>query len=755
VIAAAHFLAALLLLLLYVLVPGAAFLTFTRFRFTSVLDAILACVGTGLAWTVFCVYTLLWVNGYTRATAASIALAPLGWLCYRRLTGGQAIPCGRLAADAPSRMSGIDRVAIGAVALFLLACFVDASTSPITNWDGDITWDKWATDWGRRQHLYGYLLGGYPQLPPMYYSILYKLSGAFQQPLPLEQFAVHAVHSLFAFVLLAGIVRLAAVTSVPAWPAVLFTFGHPVMGAAITEVSADLLLMALTVSAVTLYFSYLRGRWDSHFGVSGVAVPLLFAVCFTKGTGVLGLLFPLSFLLRGKSWSRTHLVNSPRARTVIATVVLPLVACLPFYAYQFAASPVPERLNPREVNFPASKIFTVLSRATASSHPDRGMADRVAEASTRLGGSFTPTSRWGLVMAPLLLLPLAVSFRNQLTQPLLLPSLAIVLVWFLAASYDLRNLLPVLPFAGILLSAGGVEIHRMANRRRVVLAVLLVCAALLAGVGCWRIAKRSNAVAELLRRDADGRSPMGRRLQTMASGPEARMQLFFPHEWPVHQFITSTSFASTATNIIATAHLYRWFPSGAYPLAHWSQRWIRPGDLFIGVEPHQPPGYDMWTKVYETGLYRVWLADLNPRSIPLSDLLVTGAPPPKVRTSSAAALVVDLHGGQGLIAYNVPDRDLERGSRIVWRVLVEADDAMAGVGAGFLTYDPVIVDITRTVVAVDTERADRHIIGYSGLVTLSGKPLSRNLVDGILVGIGSTADSGTLRLKDFRVSVYR
>jgi hypothetical protein len=283
----------------------------------------------------------------------------------------------------------------------------------------------------------------------------------------------------------------------------------------------------------------------------------------------------------------------------------------------------------------------------------------------------------------------------------------------------------------------------------------LVCAALLAGVGCWRIAKRSNAVAELLRRDADGRSPMDRRLQTMSSGPEARMQLFFPREWEVHQFITSTSFASTATNIIATSHLYRWFPAGAYPLAHWSQGWIRPGDLFVGIEPHQPPGYDMWTKLYQNVLYRVWLADVNPRSIPLSDLLVTGATPPTVRASSAAALVVDLHGSQGLIVYNVPDRHLERGSRIVWRVLVEADDTVAGVGAGIVTYDRDIVDTTRTVVAVDGERADSHIIGYSGMLTLSGKPLSRNLADGILVGISSTADGGTLRLKDFRVSVYR
>jgi hypothetical protein len=41
------------------------------------------------------------------------------------------------------------------------------------------------------------------------------------------------------------------------------------------------------------------------------------------------------------------------------------------------------------------------------------------------------------------------------------------------------------------------------------------------------------------------------------------------------------------------------------------------------------------------------------------------------------------------------------------------------------------------------------------MLTLSGKPLSRNLADGVLVGISSTADGGTLRLKDFRVSVYR
>ena len=738
----------------YVAITGAAFLAAVRFHGSNRTDAILAIVVSGIAWTAFCVYALLFADSYSRLSALLIVLLPAIWLAWTSWRGAYAFPpAGRAVRSAPA-VPLLDRAAVAAVGLLILLAFLDASTSPITAWDADVSWDKWAADWARRSNSYGYRVGAYPQLLPMFSSVLYKLTGAFQHPIPLEQYVLHAMHPLFGVILLVSVVRLCHILGLPAWPSLLVTFGNRELQNQLTSGAADLLLVAMTAASTALFVTYVKGSWTSRFGMAAVVGPALFAVGFTKANGLVWMLFPLSYLAVHYTTKRADgRPASVRPAGLLATVLLPVVLCLPFFVHQFVAPPpAPDEARAREVNYSATSLLSTLAKISSDASAGQGPVRRVGGAAGTILDSFVIPAVVQPAVGVLVVALMALSVRRPTGGALLIPLAGTLLVWYRFAAYDARNILHMLPIAGVLATMGAAEARTIGWWRFVRAPVALTGAAFIA-FASLNVAKGILRPVLLFRPDAQRQTLIGRRLMAMDAGVEERVRLHFPAEYPVYSLLTRLPVTSRANHLLATAHLYRWFPRGAYPLADWMIEWGGDGDLWIGMRPTLPRFYDAWTMLHETPHFRVWIVERDLRSIPLSELTVTGASPPRVKAASSSAVEVELTGKDGVIAYNLRDRDLKRGSFVIWRAFVEAGAPDPAIGSGFVTYDPAIVDLERTTTAVDVERAGEGIIVYSGLITFAG-PVSRDVNDRILAGIVTTVGGRTLRVRAFEASVH-
>jgi hypothetical protein len=741
----------------YVAITGAAFLAAVRFRGSNRTDAILAAVVSGIAWTAFCVYALLFADSYSRLSALLIVLLPAIWLAWTSWRGAFPFPpAGRAVSSAPP-VPLLDRAAVAAAGLLILFAFLDASTSPITAWDADVSWDKWAADWARRTNSYGYRVGAYPQLLPMFSSVLYKLTGAFQHPIPLEQYVLHAMHPLFGVILLVSVVRLCHVLGLPAWPSLLVTFGNRELQNQLTSGAADLLLAAMTAASTALFVTYQKGAWTSRFGMAAVVGPALFAVGFTKANGLPWVLLPLSYLaVHHTTKTDDGRPASLRPAGLLATVLLPVVLCLPFFVHQFAAPrpapPAPDEARAREVNYSATSLLSTLAKISSDASAGQGFAGRVGGAAGTILDSFVIPAVVQPVVGVLIVALLALSVRRPPGAALLIPLAGTLVVWYHLAAYDARNILHMLPIAGVLATMGAAEARTIGWWRFLRVPVALAAAAFIA-LASVNVVKGILRPLLLFRPDGERQTLIGRRLMAMDRGLEERVRLHFPAEYPVYSLLTRLPVTSGANHLLATAHLYRWFPRGAYPLADWTIGWGGDGDLWIGMRPTLPRFYDAWTMLHETPFFRVWIVERDLRSIPLSELTITGASPPLVKAASPSALEVELTGEDGVVAYNLRDRDLKRGSFVIWRAFVEGGARDPAIGSGFVTYDPGIVDLERTTTAVDVERAGEGIIAYSGLITFAG-PVSRDLSNRILAGIVGTAGGRTLRVRAFEVSVH-
>jgi hypothetical protein len=153
--------------------------------------------------------------------------------------------------------------------------------------------------------------------------------------------------------------------------------------------------------------------------------------------------------------------------------------------------------------------------------------------------------------------------------------------------------------------------------------------------------------------------------------------------------------------------------------------------------------------------YRVFVKDREPRRLTIDRLLATGSTPPKLTSAQAGAWEFQTTGHQGLFVYNMPDRDLSPGGAITWRVVIEGNVPDPHIESTYMVYDTSIVDPSRTNLIVDTALNAQHVIGYSGILTLIGKSLSKDTKDGILVGILSSKAGLAFRVREFRVAVYQ
>jgi hypothetical protein len=675
----------------------------------------------------------------------------LSWIAFKRSSGA-----GTFGPSVPStshKPSGIEQAVILGVAVMVILAFIEAGTLPFTSWDADITWDKWSVDWARRSNLYNYHVGGYPQGMPMFNSVLYKLTGTHSQAMPIEQHVLHSLHPLLGLVLLTATVRLAHIMELPSWPVLLVTFGFNDVRAQLTSGGADLTVAVWCMCALTLYVSWLKGNWETDYGMTVVIAPVMFSALFSKALGIVALLSMVGFqLFVGKKGIAAARIRLPGRNSLLLAIGLPVLACLPFYGYQFAAIERSyEHLDPHETNLSATAMLPGLASVAAASHANAEWSKRIGQLWERLLKALDMPEILGGAFGLLALVSILVAISIPLSRPLVFPLFVSLFVWFRWVSYDLRNLLPVLPVTAVILTAGAVKLHQWSENRFIFRQILLVYWAVLAAVAGSTILSEGLKYGGLFKNNS---SSFRERLAAIRSGVEAKVALHYPDGLSTYRFLARNPATTRAANLITVGHLYRWFRNGCYPGSFWHPGWLRPGDIFVAPHGIVPPQYDRWILVRDD-LFRIWMYTTPEHRVPLTNLDLTGSPPPTVRSWNPALLEVELAGPQCIIAYNLPDRDLRAGSHVLWRAVAEGNVVDPDIKPGYLLYDDGLLDKDHSSSATNTHQTSQNIVVYGGILTFTGNSISKEPHDRILLGIFSSKTKGHLRLTEFSVSLVK
>jgi hypothetical protein len=750
-------------LLAFAILPGLAFLRWADFQYRNRLDLLLAVFATGIPLAGLCVYLLLLGDAYYVPVAWLIPLLSAAWLlvCYRKT--GRVLPAilpAQAGPPKPNAAAGnmLDGAAIFCCGFLLLVDVLDAATSPLHSWDAVVTWDKWATQWALRSGLYHSTQGGYPQLLPMFSSLLYKTSGH-PGPLPIEQYALHVFHPLLGLLLLAACVRAAQLFELPAWPVLLTVFGFNTLKDAVSSGGADMLVTWMTFAAPLLFLAWRREEWNARWRGSPILIACLFGAAFSKATGWFAI---LPVLLAG--------VWHPAAKRILpkpalaGALALPVLLLAPFYVAQYAASQEPlEHLDAHEVNFRLRPVemgsgFQDVIHASYSNATGWG---RFQAAGKRFLADYSLPSAFAdaaPILPALLLMALFVaSFWVPPLRAFAIVSAAILAVWYRTASYDLRNLLPALPFLGVCLAAGALQLFAWIGRIHG--AAKLGAGFALAGVlgvftlpVAFGIVAQANAVTE----DTLLRGHLEARLGASAAGFPESTRRPFPNEFAAWNYLEGLGFLRSAPHVIAASMLYRWTSAGVYPACDWSRAIVSPGDLFIAAHGAPLPGpYDRWSKLRTFGPLEIYLDDRKPVAVPLQNLILTGTSPPRLTQSSPDELDAEAGGNQSMLVYNLQDRDSRSGFTVVWQATVDAPQPDPALSACSLVYNPAIADPALSATSVDIGPAAGQIVRYSGVLAIRPATLSRNPGDGILFGVCRTGAAQLVRLRAFRYSIYR
>ena len=777
-----HILSCLLLLILFIAIPGYAAARTLRLRCRDMLDFVLICFGLGIAWSSFCVHALLLVGLYTRFSALLIVLVPICSLFWNR-KHDLGIRLDR--PTWPPGLSAVLNLLATLVALVLISFwFLEASTTPITAWDANISWDKWATEWAHRSNSYRYVTGGYPQLLPTFISILYKLSGTAGIPLPLEQYAAHAFHPIAAGVLLVAMTQLARNYELPIWTAILFTFGNKVLCSQVTTGGADILVVCLFCCTVAVFRSYQNKKWTCRYGAAAIVLPLIMAAGFTKAGGLMSIFFIVSMHLhaefakqQGKripvrdaddpkvlpevnqECSRIGLFSRLKGallkERIWITAVVPLAAyCCFFFAQTLMLSILPPEAFPaNELHFNTRNVARNLQTTTQS--VNGGREHRVVGGWRLLLESY-PVKKPFFIPATIVLLVAVCGALFSPVRPLVLPVCATYAIWLLYAAYDVRNLLPAVPFLGLFVAGSAGVLFRILQTSLFVRITRSVLAAAVAVLGFWfLIMPEFRAYAETGMPGA----ALDRFAKLAGADSGQKIAAFFPEEYPNYEMLSSFPMSRKAGKIVSASHLYRWFPNGSYPLRFYSWKFT-PGDILVGTAPfegrNRPPNYGMWTIVYQDSRSKIWLLDAGLRAVPLSELTITGAERSAEPNSElGSAIGTQILSKEGMIAYNVPERGLKKGAVVLWRIILEATTPPPQIKPACFLYDNGIIDQKASRTAIDELEASRGVITYSGSIVFTGKKVSGDLKDKILVGLAGGNGAGAIHIREFAVAIHR
>ena len=711
-------------------------------------ERLMVVAATGVTLLGATVFLLLLFGVYQRASSVALPVACGLYLATLALRRDPRLL--RLLAPTPRAEKAAplaDRVAIGACAALLVLAGVDALTSPHTGWDAVIQWDKWAADWGRRTHLSNYAYA-FPQMLPMFTSLAYKLAGQGGAILPPATFAVHALHPFLGLLLLLALVRLAAAFRVACWPLLLVVFGSRTVRQSLSIGGVDVLVTALTAAAAAWTVALLAAPERATRAAGWLAALLLAGAFATKPTGLFATVASLATLLAWKRWPPEGTRASPfsRADGLRLALVPPLLAA-PLYGWALYADLTYrlDRLDPRELHYFFARMGSILRSAADVARPRAGDSAQVAlETLDRAVADYgVPRASLGVLLAGALIV-LVCAAGERRARGLVAPALAYLALWMATFSYDVRNLMPALPFFGVVLACG-LERARAAARRPALGRVIGVSMALVAALPAWAaLGEAGRTLAGLV----SGPRALPTRLRAIESGVDAKVATFFPDEWDDYAFIKSTGLDRGARYVIAAGPLYRLFSGGAYPISVFWWGHAKPGDLYVSYVKldRGPLHVQDWFLVRATPYRRTYVHGPHARSVPLDALSLEGPRPPLVRAKSPGRLVVRYSGVQGLVGHDVLADRPAPGSSVLWQLVVEGRWPDPRLRPAVRADDPALIDAPRTSLSV--ERLPDGRVAYAGLVTLSRRPVSGKR---LLVGAVSDEAGPHLRVRAFRV----
>lgn len=685
------------------------------------------------------VFGLLLLGLYTRWTAVAL---PLMCCVYLVSTRGP-----QRAAPEPGgrRRSPVDRAFIALCALLLVADFASASTSPPTWWDAIIHWDKWAADWGRRTHLHNYPYA-YPQALPMFASLAYKLAGDGAQILPASAFAVHALHPLLGALLLMAVVRLADAFDLPAWPVLLTVFGSRTARDHLVAGGVDLFVTTLTAVAAALALHALRAAEPPTPGQRRMLVLLLAGALAAKPTGLMAILAALAALLSWRARPPDGMrIHAWRRADVLRLALVPGLLAAPFYAWALYADLTYriERLDPRELHYMFVAIGSILSSATTVAQPRAASATQVL-----LETLHRPVVEYGYpraLLVPVLVATLAwliAAARDRRARGLLAPVLVYLGAWLAILSYDVRNLLPALPFLGLTLACGAQRL-RAASARPTYARALGGATLALAAFPAWGLlGDTGRAWANL----GTGPHALGARLAAMRADVETRIATHFADEWDDYAFIRRVGLDRRAQHVIAGGPMYRFFAQGAYPITIFWWGVLAPGDVYVNyvwIErgPAERGAHAIldWFLVRATPVRRTFVYGPQSARVPLTRLRSARLAPPSVVGAEP----------DETLSYDVLRRRPAPGATVLWQLVVEGRALDARVRPVVLPSDASLVDWQRTSVASAAHAGD--LLTYGGLITLTRAPRASGAR--LLVGVAGADQLARLRLRELRVWV--
>lgn len=705
------------LLLYAVVVPGLAVLRLAGFASASKLERVLACLAAGAAATSLTVTTLLLAGIYYRPLLVALLLLPLGFLVWDRVrsrhqAGASRIPSSDAPRDTAAAIDAIDRAVIVAAAAFLAVYLIDAWTSPITWWDGLASWGKWSADWGRRTSSLDYVVGGYPQLVPRIVSVMYKITGAHSALLPIDFFALHGVFVLLAAWFLIAAVRLSRLLGMPAWPVVLAGLGSIQFREHAAAGTVDVLVCAMVMSLLALYFGLRRGTWTarSEAAILGAAV---FAAIFTKWTAGIGILF-LLVLHRA---ARSPFPLAPEraeelGRVVKRSLVFAALGMLPFLVEQGVSELRIGKWEPDpfEVNISLRQIPTLLSTDAEIVYRGGDAGVRAGLLQLRFWNSYDVPATLRLGFTGLLGLCLLASLRTWFGRAVLPILVVYGAIWLYWSSYDQRNIFGLLPVLALAASYGAAWLWRARPQ-------FVWANALAVGAGLFLVLAGGGLLKDMQARAASltrGDRPLAARVAAMRGTIGDKVALFYPTLDKDYRLVAGLSGRTGAAHVLVTYPMFRFFERGAHALSLWPFERVQPGDIFASHEYHTPPPDPRWVLLARQPGYRVWINVTSMEQVSLG---------PRQEDAGRAA---------GL-RYALPAAAVGSNGLVVWRA-----ESPWNAGLPIVSHSarPGLVDESLTSSACDTPGAKPVVLTCSGVVVLSADAIA-GYRDGLSFDVGS------------------
>ena len=511
----------------------------------------------------------------------------------------------------------VSRVAWALGALVLAGLFEASAGTPFTAWDAAVSWDKWATIWAGRRSLGGCLVGGYPQMLPIFSSVFYRLAGSVAEAVPVEQMLLHGLHVLFPAMLMLALGCAGRRFGFPGsvafavFAASRYVFGDFAIG------QVDIPLTAMLAALIALAPE--PGR---PAGFTSAAL-LFFAVYFLKGTGLVWVVFALAVRIAvGRSWRRET-----------GAFLVALLMALPFAAHQILLSLHPERIE----HGPFLHALPLKAAHVSMFHPN--LAHALDWWNRTLVDRAIP-DRWSAVAAAAAVALVALAFIRRRSRVPAAIAAATLVAWFFAGSYDLRNAEPALCFAAAAFAALLPPTPRDRPHAAAIgwLRTLIAAGALLV----LSLPGLSGAAASSVA--ATFRPPARHRAWTMPAGH--RHQAFRPAGDLVN-VLAEAPCGRQARHILAGDSLYRLFGArGVYAIQLNAYDDGAPGDVFLRAPAWMKPPRKPFLRaavVRGAGPYReMWLREpaLRPVAFDFAEDVLRVADAP-----SAGLLEVNLRPG--------------------------------------------------------------------------------------------------------------